>query len=42
MTEEKFARFQKEGTGDILGDIRSLKMNSIQRVMDLLDRIEYE
>ena len=42
MTEEKFSRFQKEGTGDILGDIRSLKMNSIQRVMDLLDRIEYE
>ncbi len=42
MNEEKFARFQKEGTGDILGDIRALKMNSIQRVMDLLDRIEYE
>ena len=42
MNEEKFSKFQKEGTGDILGDIRALKMTSIQRVMDLLDRIEYE
>ena len=42
MNEEKFVKFQKEGTGDILGDIRALNMTSIQRVMDLLDRIEYE
>lgn len=42
MNEETRLRFQKSGTGDILGDIRNLKMTSVQRVMDLLERIDYE
>lgn len=42
MDENLIEKFQKEGTGDILGDIRSLNMTSRQRVLDLLDRIEYE
>lgn len=42
MDENLIEKFQKEGTGDILGDIRSLNMTSMQRVLDLLDRIEYE
>lgn len=42
MNEELIERFQKNGTGDILEDIRSLSMTSTQRVLDLLDRIEYE
>lgn len=42
MDEKLIERFQEEGTGDILGDIRSLSMTSMQRVLDLLDRIEYE
>ena len=42
MDEEKLLKFKKEGTGDILGDIRTLKMTTVQKVMNLLDRIEYE
>ncbi len=42
MDEKLIEKFQQEGTGDILGDIRSLNMTSKQRVLDLLDRIEYE
>ena len=42
MNETTKLRFQKNGTGDILRDIRGLKMTSVQRVEDLLERIEYE
>ena len=42
MNEETILRFQKSGTGDILGDIRNLRMTSVEKVMDLLDRIDYE
>ena len=42
MDEELIKKFQQKGTGDILGDIRTLKMTSMEKVLDLLDRIEYE
>ena len=42
MKEEIIAKFMKEGTGDILEDIKGLTMTSVQRVEDLLERIEYE
>ena len=42
MKEETKLRFEEKGTGDILRDIKGLKMTSVQRVEDLLERIEYE
>ena len=42
MNEKRKEEFQKKGTGDILGDIRGLTMTSVERVEDLLERIEYE
>ena len=42
MEEELVKKFQEKGTGDILGDIKMLRMTTEERVLDLLNRIEYE
>ena len=42
MDEEKLLKFKKEGTGDILDDIRTLKMTTVQKENDIIVDVKFE